>query len=224
MKAVVGVLAFVLAIAATPSYAAKKMYRFNVNGDVIIKDYVPAEYSHLAYDILNSRGMVIGHVDRAPTDEELQAKRAAEAREQARQQATAERKEEDMRLLRLYASPNDVERARQRRADEVSSYIGLQRRRITELEEKLSRAETQAANIERKGQEVPADLREEIAVLQGAIRDSQNTIKDRQQEMIRITQEYASEFERLRVLQIYPPGTLERDVDYDRVDKALAGV
>tara|TARA_Y100000590_G_scaffold250478_2_gene281381 strand:+ start:11706 stop:12377 length:672 start_codon:yes stop_codon:yes gene_type:complete len=222
MRAVVGIVAISLALVAGPGYA-KKMYRFKVDGAVIIKDYVPSEYSHLGYDVLNSKGMVIDRVERAPTPEELKEKRAQEARAEARRQAMEKRKEEDRRLLRLYASPEDVERARQRRVEEVNSYIGLQRRRITELQEKLERSEGQAANIERKGREVPADLRLEIAQLQAAIRDAQNTIKDRQEEMIKITQEYASEYERIRVLQVYPPGTLDSEVDYERVDQAFSG-
>jgi len=222
MKAVVGILFIILTMVAGPSYAAKKMYRFNVDGEVVIKDYVPPEYSHLGYDVLNSQGMVISHVDRALTKEELEAKRAADERAEQRQQAIAERKEQDHRLLRLYASPDDVERARLRRAEEIDSYIGLQRRRIGDLNLKLERAEAQAANTERQGKEVPSDMRLEIAQLQSAIKEAQNTIKERQQTMIGITQEYADEYDRLRVLQVYPVGTLEEEVDYDKVDQILA--
>lgn len=222
MKAVVGLFVVAgLICAAGPSYAAKKMYRFEVDGQVIIKDYVPAEYVHLGYDILNHQGMVIGHVDRAPTAEELARKKAAEAARQARKDAIEQQKQADMNLLRLYAAPEDVERARQRKADEVDSYIQLQRRRIADLQAKLEKSQGQAANIERRGRDVPADMRLEIVELQNAIRDSEKNIDDRQQEIITATREFADQYERVRILQVYPPGTLDADVDLDKVDQAF---
>ena len=125
--------------------------------------------------------------------------------------------------MRLYAGPADVERARQRKADEIDSYIQLQRRRIADLEQKLGQAQNAAANFERRGQEVPADLRLEVVQLQNGIRDSENNIRQRQQEMLEMTRDMADQYERVRILQVYAPGTLDEDVDLDHVDRTLAG-
>ena len=125
--------------------------------------------------------------------------------------------------MRLYAKPSDVERARQRKADEIDSYIQLQRRRIVDLEQKLEKSQAQAANIERRGQEVPADMRLEIVQLQNGIRDSEGNIKARQQEMKDSTRDFAEQYERVRILQVYPAGTLDADVDLDKVDRELEG-
>lgn len=221
MKAVVGLLVAAGLLVSAQAYA-NKLYRFNIDGQVIIKDYVPAEYSHLGYDVLNKQGMVIRKVDPAPTAEELAMRKAEEAAKKAREDAIAERRQQDMNLLRLYAKPKDVERARQRKADEIESYVQLQRRRITDLEEKLQKAEGQAANVERRGQEVPADMRLEIVQLQNAIRDSEDNIRIRQDELSEITRQYADQYERVRILQVYPAGTLDENVDLDKVDQELA--
>lgn len=221
MKAMVGLIAAVCLVIASPSYASKKMYRFTVDGQMVIKDYIPAEYSQLGYDVLNHQGMVVQHIDPAPTADELARRRAQEVAAKAREEAITIQRRKDQDLLRLYARPEDVERARQRKADEIDSYVQLQRRRIADLEEKLGKSQGQAANIERRGQEVPADLRLEIVQLQNAVRDSEKNIVDRQQEMGEITREFADEYERVRILQVYPAGTLDEDVDLDKVDKAF---
>lgn len=201
---------------------ARQLYRFTVDGAVVLKDHVPAEYSHLGYQVLNSQGMVVRTVEPAPTKEELEQRRAAEAAAKARKEAIAEQRRQDLDLLRLYASPADVERARQRKADEIDSYIQLQRRRIVDLEQKLGQAQNAAANFERRGQEVPADLRLEVVQLQNGIRDSENNIRQRQQEMQAMTRDMADQYERVRILQVYTPGTLDEDVDLDHVDRTLA--
>jgi len=220
MKPLVGLFTVVCLLASAPSFA-NKLYRFTVDGRVVVKDHIPTEYSHLGYEVLNSSGMVVKTVAPAPTAEELAQRRAEEAAKKARQDAITAQRKLDLDLLRLYAKPSDVERARQRKADEIDSYIQLQRRRIVDLEQKLEKAQAQAANIERRGQEVPADMRLEIVQLQNGIRDSEGNIKARQQEMKESTRDFAEQYERVRILQVYPAGTLDADVDLDNVDQVL---
>lgn len=209
------------ALLTTGLVHAQSLYRFKVEGRVVLKDHVPPEYSHLGYEILNNQGMVVKVVPPAPTAEELAQRRAEEAAKKARQDAIAAQRASDQDLLRLYARPSDVERSRKRKADEIESYMQLQRRRIADLEQKLEKAQQQAANFERRGQEVPPDLRLEVVQLQNGIRDSENNIRQRQQELEDSTREFAVQYERVRVLQVYPPGTLDEDVDLDRVDQIL---
>jgi len=203
---------------------ANKLYRFKVEGRVIVKDHVPAEYSHLGYEVLNGAGMVVKKVKPAPTAAELAERRAAERAEKERKERISAQRKQDMDLLRLYAKPEDVERARKRKADEIESYIQLQRRRIADLEVKLEQSQGDAANIERRGVEVPVDLRLEIAQLQNRIRESHENIKTRQQEMIDSTKEFSVHYERVRILQVYKPGVLEEDVDLEKVDNKLGAL
>lgn len=200
---------------------ANKLYRFNVEGRVIVKDHVPAQYAHMGYEILNNAGLVLKKVAPAPTAEELAERRAAEKAEKIRTERVSVQRKIDMDLLRLYSKPEDVERARKRKADEIESYIQLQHRRITDLEGKLEISQGDAANIERRGIEIPVDLRLEIAQLQNRIRESHENIKTRQQEMIESTKAFSTEYERIRILQVYKPGVLEEDIDLDKVDRKL---
>lgn len=200
---------------------ANKLYRFTIDGRLIVKDHVPAQYAHLGYEVLNSAGLVLKKVPPAPTAEELAARRAEEKAKKIRRERIVVQRKSDMDLLRLYAKPEDVERSRKRKADEIESYIQLQRRRIIDLESKLELSQGDAANIERRGVEIPVDLRLEIAQLQNRIRESHENIKARQQEMIDSTRAYSEDYERVRILQVYSPGTLEEDIDLDKVDRQL---
>lgn len=201
---------------------ANQLYRFKVDGRTLMYDHVPQQYSHLGYEILNAQGMVVRVVPPAPSAEELAKIKAQEAAQKAREKAIQDRRVQDQNLMRLYARPADVERARKRKEVEVETYVQMQQRRITDLEQKLTDAQGAAANFERRGQEVPADLRVEIAQLKNGIRDSQNNIRQRQTDLEKTNKEFAAQYERLRVLQVYPAGTLDEDVDIEHVNKRLS--
>lgn len=212
MRLVTGTL--ILALISPMVYAAK-LYRFKVDGQVIMKDHVPPEYAQMGYEVLNDQGLVVKRVQRAATPEELAAKEAKEAIKAARIERIRVRREADQGLLRIYSKPEDVERARKRKVDNINGYIGLQQRRITDLTEKLEKAQARAANYERSGQEIPVDMRLEIAQLQNQIRESHSNIKIRNTEKVESTKVYAEEYSRMLLLLKYPPGTLESDIPLD---------
>jgi hypothetical protein len=203
--------ALILALISPVAFAAK-LYRFKVDGHLILKDHVPPEYAQMGYDILNDQGLVIKHIQPAPTAEELAAILAEEAIKKARVERIRIRREADQGLLRVYSKPADVERARLRKIGNIDGYISLQQRRIVDLTEKLERAQGRAANQERAGQEIPVDMRLEIAQLQNQIRESHTNIKTRKVEKIDNTKAYANDYTRMQILLRYPPGTLESDI------------
>ncbi len=209
MRLVTGAL--ILALLSPVAFAAK-VYRFNIDNQLIIKDHIPAEYAQLGYDILNSQGMVVKRVQPAPTPEELAQIAAQQAIKEARLERIRIRREADQALLRVYSKPADVERARQRNIDNIDGYISLQQRRIVDLTEKLERAQGRAANQERAGQEVPVDMRLEIAKLQNQIRESHTNVKIRKAEKNESTKGYADDYARMQILLKYPPGTLESEI------------
>lgn len=214
MKLVLGVL--ILALMSPVTFAAK-LYRFKVDGQLILKDHVPPEFAQLGYDILNDQGYVIKRVKPAPTAEELAEISAQKAIKEARLERIRVRREADQALLRVYSKPSDVERARQRKVDNIDGYISLQQRRIVDLTEKLERAQGRAANQERAGQEIPVEMRLEIAQLQNQIRESHANIKSRKTEKVESTKVFAEEYARMQVLQSYPPGTLESEIPLDDI-------
>jgi len=204
-----------LLVLLSPTVFAAKLYRFNIDGRQVLKDHVPPEYAQMGYDILSDQGYVIKHVERAPTPEEIAAIAAQKAIEEARLERIRDRRKADQALLRVYSNPSDVERARQRKIDNIDGYIGLQQRRIVNLTETLERAQSRAANHERSGRDVPVSMRLEIAQLQSQIRESHENIKARKVEKIESTKAFAEEYFRMQILMKYPPGTLESEISLD---------
>jgi hypothetical protein len=206
--------ALILAL-ISPVVSAAKLYRFEVDGRLILKDHIPPEYAQMGYHILNDQGLVVKRVKPAPTASELAAIAAKKAINEARLERIRIRREADQALLRVYSKPADVERARQRSTDNIDGYISLQQRRIVDLSEKLERAQGRAANQERAGQEIPVDMRFEIAQLQKQIRESHANVKVRKIEKVESTKVFAAEYGRMQLLLKYPPGTLESDIPFE---------
>ncbi len=209
-----------ISIWVLPAEAAR-LYRFEVDGRIILKDHIPVEYTGMGYDVLNSSGMLLESVPPAPTPEELAEIKANESAAAARKTRMEQQQAEDLKLLRLYEKPADVERARQRKTEEINTYIALLRRRIDGLEEKLRSAQATAGRYTKDNLPVPEDIQGEVDEIVSAQNEFRRDIRDRQSEFGRITREYAEQYERLRILQVYPAGTLYEDVDFDRVDRAF---
>lgn len=206
------VTAALILVLISPVTFAAKLYRFKIDGQLILEDHIPPEYAQMGYDILNDQGLVIKRIKPAPTAAELAAVAAEKALREARFERIRIRREADQALLRVYSKPADVERARQRSTDNIDGYISLQQRRIVDLSEKLERAQGRAANQERAGLEIPVDMRLEIAQLQKQIRESHANVQIRKADKIENTKIYTEEFDRMQVLLKYPPGTLESDI------------
>jgi hypothetical protein len=209
MRLVTGAL--ILALISPVAFAAK-LYRFQVEGQMILKDHVPPEYAQMGYQILSDQGLVIKKVEPAPTASELAAIAAVKAIKEARLERIRIRREADHALLRVYSQPADVERARQRSVDAIDGYLGLQQRRILDFTDKLELAQGRAANQERAGSDVSVEVRFEMAQLQKQIRESHTNIKIRKTESVESTKRFASEYARMLLLLKYPPGTLENAI------------
>ncbi|MNG11120.1 hypothetical protein D3C84_946320 [compost metagenome] len=68
----------------------------------------------------------------------------------------------DARLLRLYTSVEDVDRALERKLAELDGLIGVARGNLQSLRSQQANLQSQAAESERAGREVPAHLISQI--------------------------------------------------------------
>ncbi|KGK82794.1 cytokeratin-75 [Stutzerimonas degradans] len=136
---------------------AAELYRYTDERGVVVLDRhgVPPQHIGRGYEVLNEQGRVVRVVPPAPTAEEMQRQQQAKAREAA-----------DVQLLRLYASPDDVERARKRKLAELDSIIGITQSNLQSLRTQQETLRAQAAQHERAGREVPQNLLTQIANLE----------------------------------------------------------
>src|SRR5690606_13512113 len=75
---------------------------------VLSRQGVPPEFIAKGYEVLNDQGRVVKVVPPAPSAEEMKRLVADKARARS-----------DAQLLRLYTSPDDVDRARERKLNEL---------------------------------------------------------------------------------------------------------
>lgn len=132
---------------------ATELYRYvdDKGITVLSRQGVPPEHIRRGYEVLNEQGRVVKVIPPAPSAEEMKHILAERARASS-----------DAQLLRLYSTPEDVERARQRKLAELDSLIGVARSNLQSVRTQQANLQSQAADHERAGREVPAHLLAQI--------------------------------------------------------------
>lgn len=132
---------------------ATELYRYvdDKGITVLSRQGVPPEHIRRGYEVLNDQGRVVKVIPPAPSAEEMKHILAERARASS-----------DAQLLRLYSTPEDVERARQRKLAELDSLIGVARSNLQSVRTQQANLQSQAADHERAGREVPAHLLAQI--------------------------------------------------------------
>ena len=206
-----------LTVTATHALAGNYFYRFSVEGRTVIKDYVPAELAPLGYEVLDSRGMVIRTVARELTASEIAERERRIAAAKALEARKEARRKQDMDILRQYASAADITRSLKRKVDDMRSQIAQQMLLQQDLRNKLEQQQGRAAGHERNGRDVPDSLRVDIERLQAGLADIDAGIARREASITALEQDYEQLYFRFRVLHVYEPGTLEEEVDPQRL-------
>jgi cell division protein FtsB len=142
---------------------AAELYRYVDDKGVTVLDRqgVPPEYIGKGYEVLNEHGRVVRVVPPAPSREEMQRQLDEKARAST-----------DAKLLRLYTSVEDVDRALERKLTELDGLIGVARGNQQSLRTQQASLQSQAAESERAGREVPAHLVQQI----DSLRDQQKSL------------------------------------------------
>ncbi|WP_271409798.1 DUF4124 domain-containing protein [Pseudomonas sp. Q1-7] len=132
---------------------AAELYRYVDDKGVTVLDRqgVPPEYIGKGYEVLNEQGRVVRVIPPAPSREEMQRRLDEKARASS-----------DARLLRLYTGVEDVDRALERKLAELDGLIGVARGNQQSLRTQQANLQSQAAESERAGREVPVHLVEQI--------------------------------------------------------------
>lgn len=132
---------------------AAELYRYvdDKGTTVLSRQGVPPEYIGRGYEVLNDQGRVIQVIAPAPSPEEMKRILADKARASS-----------DTQLLRLYSTPEDVERARARKLAELDGLIGVARGNLQSVRTQQANLQSQAADHERAGRAVPAHLLAQI--------------------------------------------------------------
>lgn len=178
--------------------SASEWYRYqDENGVVVMAQSVPPNFAHKGYAVVNDDGRVLRVVPRQLTPEEI----VVRDRELARQAAIeAERQaalDHDKKLMELYATPEEVEFARDARLKSIEQKINTLKSDIQRLEGNLRVYQTQAAERERGQMPVSKDLLQNMETVQFQISEKQEEIEKRREEQDKVRDDFARDLDRI---------------------------
>jgi len=172
-----------LAISAPASENERVRYKWkDEKGALHFSDTLTQEATKFGYDVVNTQGMVVKHVDRAKTPGELKA-----AKEEAQQKAKAKREAEeqakaDRQLLAAYPTEkmfNDMQKAYLSRLEQV---IQSEESTLSAQEKSLTEQLSRAAELERDGKPIPVKVTEQINTLRADIAKQKSLIARKKEE------------------------------------------
>lgn len=178
-----------------------QLYRYtNDRGNVVIDYRVPNKYAGAGYEVLNEQGVVVAVVPREPTAEE-KANKSVQQKLEREAKAEQERlREWDESLLLRYSTIADIEAARERSLRDLRIRVSILKSNKRSLKGQVETYQAQAADMERRGQEVDLARLKVIESLQKDIETANRAIADREREVAEVAASYEADIERFGLL------------------------
>lgn len=187
-----------LALAAAGSAHAEKFFRYkNEQGVLVIGHTIPPKFVPNGYSIVNEHGMVIKVIDPAPTAADLKS-RVAERKKWEEQERI--RKQDEL-LVSRYSSVEDIVASQNRVLDEIDVRLSILRGNLRTLKSQIEKQRERAANLERLGRTVPANVTENISTMQLEVDDTRASIKQRKAEKQLVVTQFEADIDRFKFLQ-----------------------
>lgn len=159
--------------ASTTVFAASEVnfYRYtNEKGEVILSNQVPPDQVVRGYDVLDKNGQIKETIAPALTEEEHQKKVEEEAR-----------KASDKRLMSLYSGYDEIDYARDTRIAQIDSALVIMEGNIRSMIAKREKLQKNAADLERSGKTVPADITQQLFVIDSRIKSENKKLTDQEE-------------------------------------------
>lgn len=156
------------------SWAAAEMslYRYkNAQGIQVIDHSIPPDMIKNGYEIISTTGKVLEVVPPAMSEDQIKAK--AERRRLTR---------EYERLKKRYASVEDLESAKHRRLEAIETSITVLKSNIMSINNRITELMTKAANQERAGRKVNADILNQLETARAELEVANSSLEKRHEE------------------------------------------
>lgn len=156
------------------------LYRYtDEEGVKVLNHTIPPEYAQQGYEILNRSGQVIRVVPPAPSDGEVA-------------QAVAERRllQRFEILKRRYSNVKEIERAKKRRLDNLSTNIAILKGNISGAKTRIENIMVEAAEMERGGLEVSEQLLVQLTEAKTELSIAEAALKMRLEEQAEVSNRF----------------------------------
>ena len=170
-------------------------------GNLHIEDSIPPEAARLGYDIVNAQGLLVRHVERQKTAEELAAAKAEKEKAEADKKAAAEQASRDAQMLAAYPNEEELKKAHEAQMALVKQNIDTATAGMRSQEKSLSDMLAHAAEIERDNKPVPATVQNQIATLKAGIAEQKRILEKREQERLEMQRQFEQELTHYRKIK-----------------------
>ena len=178
LKRVAVLLGIFLSVGAVSAQAAEKLfYRYvDASNKVVILDRLPPDVVPRGYDVIRADGSVVKSVAPQLTEEEREALRREKAVARARAEAEEKLRAWDESLLLRYSNIDDIEHAKQRALTDIRVRISILKSNLSTVKQQVLNNQAEAAELERRGQAVPAALSKTLADLRHEVSTTEQQI------------------------------------------------
>lgn len=185
-----------------PNVYAAKLYKWvDENGQVRYGDHIPAKYAKRSNETLSKQGVVVDKKAAAKTREQLAEEQRL--KELAEEQARIEKEKayQDRILLDTFTNEDEMVMTRAGKIEAIEANIRVTNGRIEKLKQRLADSTRRAANMERSGKPVPADLSQQIKDARNQIQQNLDYIESRKLEQQAIREKFEIDIKRFRELK-----------------------
>jgi hypothetical protein len=171
------------ATAATTTNGKRNRYKWtDAQGNLHYDDALPTEALQFGYDVVNGQGIIVKHVDRAKTADELKAAKETSEKAAAAKRASDAQAKTDQQLLAAYPNESDLVVAQQAQIDTIDQSVHATEASLKNQEKSLSEMLSHAADLDRTGKPVPASLQQQIDSLRVNVERQKTYIANKQTE------------------------------------------
>lgn len=171
------------------------------DGQVHYSDNLPQEALQVGYDVINLQGVIVKHVDRAKTPEELKADEIASAQKAAAKRDADRQAQADQQILAAYSSERELRSAHQAQLDMIDQNIRATEISLGNQEKALTETLAHAASLDRNGKPVPATLQSQIDALRKNIDNQKGYIERKKKEKEETSKVFTAELDHYRELR-----------------------
>ncbi|NID16746.1 DUF4124 domain-containing protein [Luteibacter yeojuensis] len=178
------VLCIGTAALAQKNPANNNAYRYrwkDASGQSYFSDSLTSEAMKAGYDVVNSQGLVVRHVDRQLTAAERAAAKKVAEQKAAEEQARQQKQREDAQMLNAYPTEADFTAAKNAELDTFEQAARTTRLNLQGQEKSLADLLNRAGDLERAKQQVPKYLTDRITEQRNTVAALRATLQ-RQQE------------------------------------------
>jgi hypothetical protein len=191
-----------LSFAARADSGAHNRYKWrDAQGNLHFDDALPVEAMQFGYDVVNGSGIVVKHVPRTRTAEELKADDEAAAKKAAEKHAADEQAKADAQILAAYPTENELLGSQQAQVSMLDQNIHATEVSLQSQEKSLTEMLSHAADLDRTGKPVPPALQSQIDTLRRNVEQQKNYITTKQKEKEQASKRFELELAHYRELR-----------------------